>query len=136
MIPRQATVLICDEILISLTGKFTLLGNYTGDISIPTAPTVVPQLVFYFVIESDITDVYRSLSLQVTLPETSPTVQLIPVIPHIPAQPGRSRWTMRWPLLIPQPSLSPGPIEAKVIHENGELIAGAPWIVLGTRSLN
>jgi hypothetical protein len=133
MIPRQVTVLVCDELLISLTGKVTLLGNYTGDISIPTAPTTVPQLVFYFIIESDIDDVYRSLSLQVALPDSLPIVQPVPVIPQTTTQQNRSRWTMRWPLLIPQPSLNPGRIEAKVIHENGEIIAGAPWIVLASQ---
>jgi hypothetical protein len=133
MFPRQATVLVCDELLISLTGKFTLLGNYTGDISIPTAPATVPQLVFYFIIESDINDVYRSLTLQVALPESFPIVQLVPIIPQMLTQPNRSRWTMRWPFLVSQPILNPGRIEAKVIHEKGEIIAGTPWIVLASQ---
>src|SRR5206468_5321157 len=118
------------ELLLSLTGKVNLLGTYTGDIAIPTKPTVVPQLIFYFIIESDVEDIFRSLSLQVTLPELPPIVQSLPSIPQIPLQPGRSRWTMRWPFFISQPTLNPGRIEAKAIHENGELIAGAPWIVL------
>jgi hypothetical protein len=133
MIPRQATVLVCDELLISVTGKFTLLGNYTGDISIPTVPTIVPQLVFYFIIESDINDVYRSLSLQVALPKSPPIVQPLPIILQTPTQPDRSRWTMRWPLLVSQPTLNPGRIETKVIHESGEIVAGTPWIVLASQ---
>jgi len=131
MIPRHASLFICDEILFSLTGKFNLLGAYTSDLTIPNDPTVGAQLVFYFVIETDVSDPYKSLRIEVTLPETAPIVQAIPVVPQIaPILPDRPRWTMRWPLLIPQPVLHPGRIVAKVIHEKGELIAGAPWIVL------
>lgn len=130
MIPRHASVFICDEILISLTGKYNILGNYTGDIAIPSEPAPAAQLVFLFVIETDVKDLYQSLALQVTLPGSPPIKQAIPVIPQIPLLPDRPRWSMRWPLLIPQPLLRPGRIEAKVIHESGELTAGTPWIVL------
>jgi hypothetical protein len=131
MIPRHASVFICDELLFSLTGKFNLFGNYTGDITIPADPTPVTQLIFYFIVETDVTNPFQSLTLQVTLPDSIPIVQPIPVLPQVAIQQGRPRWTIRWPLLIPQPSLRPGRIEAKAIHESGELIAGTPWIVLG-----
>jgi hypothetical protein len=126
---RQATVLVCDEILISLTGKFNLLGNYTGDITIQTDPTAVAQLIFYFIIETDVSDLYRSLSVQVTLPESAPITQVVPLLVIAP-QPNRSRWTTRYPLLIRNPSLRPGRIEAKVIHDTGEMILNAPWITM------
>lgn len=34
-IQRTASVIVCDEILFSLTGKSFLNGVYTGDITIP-----------------------------------------------------------------------------------------------------
>jgi hypothetical protein len=131
MIPRHASVLICDELLFSLTGKFNLLGNYTGDIAIPSDPNTALQLVFYFIVETDVSDPFQLLTFQVTLPKSEPVVQVVPVPPLLPPPPDRPRWTLRWPLLIPQPVLRPGKIEAKVIHEKGELIAGTPWIVAG-----
>lgn len=130
MIPRQANVIICDELLFSITGKTNIIGIYTTDISIPVDPTQVPQLIFFFVIETDVGDLFKSLSLHVTLPGSAPIIQPLPMIPQIAAAPGRARWTLRWPLLLPQPMLRPGRIEAKVIHESGELIAGTPWIVM------
>jgi hypothetical protein len=133
MIPRYASVLICDEILFSLTGKTNLLGAYVTDIAIPANPTLVNQLIFYFTIETDIQDLFTSLTLHVTLPGSAPVIQSIPVIQIGPAEPSRQRWTMRWPLMLPQVLLRPGRIEAKVIHEKGELIAGTPWIVLAAQ---
>jgi hypothetical protein len=130
MISRHASVFVCDELLVSLSGKFNILGNFTGDISIPADPTPVAQLVFLFIIEADANDPFRSLAMQVTLPGSAPVTQQVPVIAQVPVLPGRPRWTMRWPLLINQPILRPGRVEAKVIHENGELIAGTPWIVM------
>jgi hypothetical protein len=130
MIPRHATVIICDELLFSITGKINLLGSYTGDITIPTDPTQVGQLLFYFLVETDVQDPYKSLTFQVTLPQANPVTQIVPVVPQIQILSGRPRYTVRLPLLIPQPLLHPGRIEAKVIHESGELIAGTPWIVL------
>jgi hypothetical protein len=130
MIPRHASVIICDEMLYSLSGKFNFLGAYPSDLTIPADPTTSAQLIFYFVIEADVTDPYKSLRMEITLPEQTPVVQQMPVIPTVPVHPDRPRWTLRWPIVIPQPTLRPGRIVAKVIHESGELIAGTPWIVL------
>jgi hypothetical protein len=131
MASRHATVIICDEILFSLTGKFNILGNYTADLSIPQNPTQLPQLVFLFLIETDATDPFQSLSLRVAFPDSEPIKHSIPTFAN-PVTLERPRSTIRWPLLIPQPSLRPGPIEAKVIHEKGELIAATPWVVLAS----
>lgn len=130
MIPRHASVIICDELLFSITGKINLLGSYTGDITIPTDPTQIAQLLFYFLVETDVQDPYRSLTFQVKLPQADPVTQILPAVPPIQILPERPRFTMRWPLLISQPLLHPGRVEAKVIHESGELVAGAPWIIL------
>ena len=130
MSERQAVVFICDEVLVSLTGKFNLLGMYTGDIAILAAEVPSPQLVFVFQIECDITDPYRLLIAQVTLPGEGPRQMPVPFMIPSPLPEGRTRWVTRWPFLIPFPTLRPGRIEAKVIHEKGEIIAGYQWIVL------
>jgi hypothetical protein len=82
--------------------------------------------------ESDITDPFQSLMLEVTLPGSDPVRQPVPIFPNIVAasNPGRSRFFYRQPLLIPGPTLRAGHIEAKVIHEKGEIVVGSPWIIL------
>jgi len=132
MISRQATVIVSDELLISLTGKVTILGAYTGDIKIMQEPTTVAQLVFLFIIETSLEDPYRNLTVQVTFPEAEPVRQDIPI--GVVVSPERTRWISRWPLLIPQPILRPGRIDAKLFHEQGELTLAAPWIVMGERA--
>jgi hypothetical protein len=133
MATRQATVLVADEIFFNLYGKAVLQGIYTTDLIINADPTLATQLVFFFIAETDISDPFRSLSVEVTLPATTPIRQSVPVQWPIPAiaEHGRTRIFVRWPLLIPAPlTLHPGRIEAKVIHENGEIEVGAPWILL------
>ena len=39
-------------------------------------------------------------------------------------------WCLKYPLLFTTPILRPGPVEAKVIHEKGEISTAAPFIVL------
>ena len=134
MSTRKATVILCDEILFSLTGKTNLLGCYTGDLSIPADPSPTVQLAFYFLIETDIADPFQSLTIQIALPGAEVIVQPIPTLPQmVPPGPGRTRATIRWPIVLPQPILRPGRIESKVIHEGGEMIAGMNWIVLANQ---
>jgi hypothetical protein len=129
MSERRASVFVCDDVLISLNGKFNALGMYTGDIAIFGGEVPSAQLVFVFQIECDLADPYRSLIAQVTLPGEGPRQMPIPFVIPTPAPDGRGRWTIRWPFLVTRPTLRPGRIEAKVIHEKGELIAGYQWIV-------
>jgi hypothetical protein len=129
MSERRASVFVCDELLISLNGKFNALGMYTGDIAIFGQEATSAQLIFVFQIECDLTDPFRSLIAQVTLPGEGPRQMPIPFMIPAPVQEGSERWTIRWPFLIALPTLRPGRIETKVIHEKGELIAGYQWIV-------
>jgi hypothetical protein len=126
---RQASVFVCDEVLVSLTGKFNVLGMYTGDIAIFGGEAPSPQLVFVFQIECDLTDPYRLLIAQVTLPGEGPRQMPVPFAIPSPSPESRTRWITRWPFLVPIPTLRPGRVEAKVIHERGEIIAGYQWIV-------
>src|SRR5262245_55481142 len=127
---RQASLIVSDDFFVSLTGKFIVHGVYTTDIIIPVDPTPVHQLVFVFHVETDIDEPFERLRLQVTLPgQDRPTAVEVPNLKVLPT-PERTRWLTRFPLLMPQPVLRPGRIDARVIHEKGEIIATAPWISL------
>jgi hypothetical protein len=126
---RQASVLVCDDLLVSMLGKFTTIGIYTADITIPSEPIVANQLVFLFIVETDVDDLFERMTLEVTMPG-QPSVKMdVPLAPPPPI-PGRTRWFLRWPFMIQQPVLRPGRIEAKVIHEKGEILTSGPWISL------
>jgi hypothetical protein len=124
---RQASVLISDDFYVSLVGKFIIHGVYTSDIVIPTEQIIVPQLVFLFQVEADLNDMFQRLRVEVTLPEQTPRTLDVPIAPP-PPLPDRKRWLLRIPFLVQQAVLRPGRIEAKVIHETGEIVATTPWI--------
>jgi hypothetical protein len=130
---RHASVFISEEFLISLTGKFTVQGLFTTDIVIPTEPFSANQLVFLFSIETDMDDPLQRLTLEVTFPHQPSRTLEVPLPPFVP-MPGRTKWVFRWPFLIQNVVLQPGRIEAKVIHEKGELVAAAPWISLAQQA--
>jgi hypothetical protein len=125
---RTASVFVCDDVLVSLNGKFNILGMYTGDTAIFAEHPF--QLVFVFQIECDLDDPYRSLTLQVLMPgEEQPRQMPVTFATPIVAE-GRSRWALRYPFLVQTARLQPGRIEAKVIHDKGEIIAGYHWVVM------
>jgi hypothetical protein len=129
---RQASLLVADEIFYNLHGKAVLQGIYNADLVLNAQSAVVPQLIFFFMAESDLNDPFRSVVVEVTLPGNEPIRQQVPIaLPlQTSAPPGRTKIFVKWPLLIGGPTLRPGHIEAKFIHEGGEIIVGAPWIVL------
>lgn len=128
-------LLVADEIFYNLHGKAVLQGIYHTDLTIPGEQITAPQLIFFFVIETDLSNPFHSIQVEVTLPGAEPVRQpvLIPPPQFITAQansqPERTRFYLRHPLLIQTPTLRAGRIEAKVIHEAGEIIVGAPWIL-------
>ena len=130
MSDRLASMFICDEVLVSLNGKYTVSGLYTGDIAIPSEQTILGQLVVMFHVETDVTKPFRRLALQVSFPGELLRTQEMLTSPFPAVPPDRNRVTFRMPFLIPQPVLRPGPIETKVLHEDGELPAGKQWITL------
>jgi hypothetical protein len=131
MSERAAMFFICDEVLVALNGKYTISGLYTGDIVIPHAPTQLGQLIIMFEITTPMDKPFQKLVLQVSFPgEQNPRqLDLSSGVPTIPIIPDRSVTTLRLPFLIQTPVLNSGPIEAKVIHEDGELLAGKHWII-------
>jgi len=134
MMARQAGLLVADEIYYNLYGKATLQGVYHGDITIPADPAKPPQLIFYFMAEADLTDAFRSLTAEVTLPESSPVEEEVRIIPpeviRNAIAAGEDRAFYRYPLLLRRPVLHPGKIKVRMIHESGEIVVGAPSIVL------
>jgi hypothetical protein len=127
---RMASVLVADEIYYNLQGKVILQGVYINDIVIASDPSALAQLIFFFTAETDLTDPFRSLQVQVTLPGNAPISTHVPLPPPAyNALSTRTRFAAKWPLLVPTPLLRAGQIVAKVIHERGELVATTPWIV-------
>jgi hypothetical protein len=130
MTTRQATVFVADEFTYSLNGKFNVFGIYGSDINIPLDPFITSQLIFVFVIETAPDDPYQSLSMHVTLPGGDARHLEIPLPRLIAGISDQKRWCLKYPLLFTNPILRPGPVEAKVIHEKGEISTAAPFIVL------
>jgi hypothetical protein len=136
MAERQASVLVSDEIYFNLYGKVILQGIYQTDLGIAADPSQIPQLVFFFSIETDPNDPFHSLAVEVTIPGGQAIRTSVGIFPPeiaaaaMAASPGRARLIYRQPLLVPGPTLRPGKIDAKVIHEKGEIAVSAPWIVL------
>jgi hypothetical protein len=132
---RQAMVLVADEIFFNLHGKAILQGIYNSDLVINLPEIKAPQMVFYFMIETDLSQPFQSLSVQVTFPGSEPIQQglFVPPPQLLAAQaqqdPKRLRWYTRHPMLVQAPTLRPGQIDAKVIHESGEIKVFTPWIV-------
>jgi hypothetical protein len=132
MADRQATVLVADEIYFNLFGKAILQGIYHNDLGIAADPTPTPQLVFFFIAETDASDPFLSFAVEATLPGSAPVrtaVALPPAAFVVAANPGKTRLSYRQPLLLPAPVLRPGEIKAKLIHEKGEITVTAPWII-------
>jgi hypothetical protein len=130
MIERRAAVLVADEVLFALNGKAYLQGIYTGDITIVGNAMPLPQLIFMFIVETGITKPFNSLVLQAIVPGNPPAKLVVP--PELQAVhpvAGRDRIIIRFPLVVPMPVLRPGRIDARVLHEDGEIEVGAPWII-------
>jgi hypothetical protein len=128
MTERTAYLLVADDLRFALTGKLDLHGIYTGDIVIPSEKLVANQLVFLWMLETDVKDPFQLLTLEITLPQAEPNRFSL----SLPAQTipeGRTRWHMKHPQLIQPAILRPGRIEAKVIHEKGEIPVTGPWII-------
>src|SRR5437588_7865501 len=129
MTERHATFFICDDLLVALNGKFTVAGMYTGDVIIPADETKLSQLVIFVEAETPIEKPFRSLNVLVQFPGEEAKVLNASALLPVPMQvSGRTAIKVRVPFLIPQPVLRPGPIEVKIVHEDGVLFAGKQWI--------
>ena len=132
MTERRAFFLVCDDLLMALNGKITIVGAYSNDIIIASDPFTIGQLVFWFQIETPIAKPLQTLELQVSLPgDETPRRLDVPqsILSPISAAAGRTKITYRWPFLLAPVQLRPGPIELKLIHEEGVMDVGVQWVV-------
>jgi hypothetical protein len=124
-----ANMLVCDDVLVSVSGKFNLLGVYSTDIGVPKDGQIAPQLVFFFMLEGDLSERPHFVSLEVSFPGGNSRSITVPAqVPQGPAH-GRTKWFARIPFLVQQVMLRPGKIEAKVRYDGQELAVAGPWIV-------
>lgn len=133
MIERTAHVILCDDLRVEITGKYMLVGMYTGSLAIPNDEVMAPQLVFLFLISTAVEDPFQSLVCEITLPGAEPFRFSAPTAyqanPEF-IQQGARRIIHRIPVVMQQPVLRPGKTMGKVIHEKGEIEPiGLPFIV-------
>jgi hypothetical protein len=132
-LPRQAFVTICDDVRVETSGKLILIGVYPNHhLAIPTEPFGATQLVFNFYAESDITEPFTSVTLEVTLPKQPAQRFDMPMGIPSPPQPGWTRWFVRHPMVLRPAVLYFGRITTKVIHDKGETEATGGWVVPST----
>jgi hypothetical protein len=62
MSDREASFLICDDLLVSLSGKFFIQGVYTGDIVIPGEEQKVNQLIILLQLSTPIQKPFQKTS--------------------------------------------------------------------------
>jgi hypothetical protein len=130
MSDRQATMIVADDWVTTISGKVNISGIYGTDISIPVDPFTASQLVFAFIIETSPEDPYQSLEIRVTLPGGDTRNLHLPISRFKDGEADKIRWCLKYPLLFANPILRPGPIEAKVIHEKGGIKVAAPVVIL------
>jgi hypothetical protein len=128
----QATLLVCDEIRLEMTGKLILIGTYTSDMMIPAPGFVTPQMVFFLIFEGPLAErPTEGCKFEVTLPGQKPSEWPIIFQPNPPPVPeGRTKFIMRHGWAIQSPVLNPGHIKGRVITSKGEISVGGPWITL------
>lgn len=126
---RRAYVVVCDELLFSITNKLYLNGVYSTDITIPGDDLMLNQLVFYFTVETPKENPPSTIILRAVPPggkftELEINVQAVPQVPN----PGRPKMILRAPLLVQNILIRPGKIETSAIVDGEELDAGGIWI--------
>lgn len=125
----QVILLVCDDLRLEFNGKTILVGVYNGDIIIPFSPFAAGQLYFIFNFECDVSEIPRNLTFEITLPGQKPLQWPCPIPQDVKIPNERKKAYVRQPCPIFGPVLNEGRIEAKVIHDMGEIEVAAPWIV-------
>jgi hypothetical protein len=131
MSERKASFLVCDDLLFSMNGKVNLTGIYTQDIVISTEELQLPQLIFFFVVETPKDQLFQKITFRIELPGLPPADSEFPVGVRKAAllDDRRKMITWRHPIMLQQPILRPGRVSASVIHETGTIDAGGIWII-------
>jgi hypothetical protein len=129
---RQATVLLSEGIRLEFDGKFTVVGLFTSNIGI-AASVVGSILHFLIIIEGDVDHPLTSLSIEILMPGAIipsrfdfPTAQLLAPPPLA----GQQRWKKILPVHLTNVALNPGPINCRLIHDQGMIEIAAGWIAI------
>jgi hypothetical protein len=134
MTERAAHVITCDDLRVEIGGKFIVVGMYTGGIVIPANEMAVNQIIFLFMISTEIDNPFESLACEITLPGSDP-IRINISLSNAPVDEkmrslGARRRIYNFPMMIANPIFRPGRVEGKVIHESGELVPiGLPLII-------
>ena len=126
----QASLLVCDDSRLEITGKGILIGIYVTDMIITAPKLQIAQLQFFLMFDFDVHETPKTLTFEVTLPNQPPTVWPLTMPDKLSVPEGRDRAYIRQPFQIIAPILEPGRIEARVIHDKGDVRIRGPWIVL------
>ena len=125
----QATILVCDDARLEISGKAFLVGIYLDDIAIPFISFQVQKLCFFLILEGDLNKVPQQAKLEITLPGLSPYQWDLPLsTPANPVTPGRTRFVYRHPFPVYNIPLSPGRIAGRILFPGGEAKIAGPWI--------
>ena len=125
----NASVIVCDDIRIEITGKLVLVGVYPGNLSIPQDNMQIPQLQFFFSADFPLDDVPKRLSFEVTLPGQETQKSEMDLAAPI-AEPHHTRWQIRHVLGIAGPVLKTGKVDIRVVADGNECPISSPWVVL------
>jgi hypothetical protein len=131
MSDREASFLVCDDLLVSLNGKFFIQGVYTGDIVISGEEQKLNQLIILLQLSTPIQKPFQKLQLSLSLPgEDAPRItNLLPLLPLLFPIAGRRTLSYKVPVPIAGPNLRPGAIEVRITHDEGEVYVGRQWVV-------
>lgn len=124
-------LIVADDIRQEISGKLTLVGVFTNDISIPFEPYSA-QLAVLFDVEASHPDHPPDLSFELRLPGENALQWKIPLTwPTLPANFSievRPLWRVKVPFNLGIVSLRAGPIESSVTA-HGKTVALSPfWI--------
>jgi hypothetical protein len=130
MTDRRVSFLFCDELLVSLNGKFFIQGVYTGDIVLGAEEQKLNQLIMFLQISTPTQKPFRRLEVRIALPgeENPRVINLMPLLPLVIPMPGRTLSEYKVPVPLLFLTLKSGPIEVHVTHEEGEIFAGRQWV--------
>lgn len=128
----QATLIVCDDVRLEMTGKAIIVGMYTTDIVIPAPEITVSHLYFLYIYECPIEERPTKLAIELTLPGERPILwDAHPGVGTV-ALPEERRWLI-YRQIVPVFGgvLRPGRIETRITTDRGDIDIRAPWIVQG-----
>jgi hypothetical protein len=125
----SAALVVCEDMRFEVSGKFMLIGGYTGNIAIDPSRGVITRLIFLFIMEFDISDALENVTFHVDLPGGVSRAEKAN-FPNFPDGTENARRIFRQVVFVDNQPPIPGPIIAKIKWDGGEHSVAAPSIVL------